>query len=267
MPDKLPFAQIDAFAARAFEGNPAAVMPLEAWLADDVLQAIAEENNLAETAFFIPSDAPDADYDLRWFTPAIEVDLCGHATLASGHYLLSRDVDLDSIRFRTRLAGVLEVRRAGSGYELDLPARRPLPAEADPRVVKAIGLRPEAVLSFPGENWLYVVADASAVRAMKPDFGLLREIGNHLVVVTAPGDGAFDVVSRVFAAGAGIDEDPVTGAAHAMLTPYWAERLGKPVFQAFQASPRGGRIACRLEGDRAVLGGTCVTVIEGSFTL
>lgn len=267
MPNKLPFAQIDAFAARAFEGNPAAVMPLDAWLADDVLQAIAEENNLAETAFFIPSDAPDADYDLRWFTPAIEVDLCGHATLASGHYLLSRDVDLDRIRFRTRLAGVLEVRRANGAYELDLPARRPIPAAADPRVVKAIGLQPEAVLGFPGENWLYVVSDAAAVRAMKPDFGLLREVGNHLVVVTALGDGAFDVVSRVFAAGAGIDEDPVTGAAHAMLTPYWAERLGKPAFQAFQASPRGGRVACRLEGERAVLGGTCVTVIEGSFTL
>ncbi|WP_374598857.1 PhzF family phenazine biosynthesis protein [Sphingosinicella sp.] len=267
MPNKLPFAQIDAFAARAFEGNPAAVMPLDAWLADDVLQAIAEENNLAETAFFIPSDAPDADYDLRWFTPAIEVDLCGHATLASGHYLLSRDVDLDRIRFRTRLAGVLEVRRANGAYELDLPARRPTPDAADPRVVKAIGLTPEAVLSYPGENWLYVVPDAASVRAMKPDFGLLREVGNHLIVVTAPGDGAFDVVSRVFAAGAGIDEDPVTGAAHAMLTPYWAERLGKPAFRAFQASPRGGRVACRLEGERAVLGGTCVTVIEGSFTL
>ncbi|MBB4633722.1 PhzF family phenazine biosynthesis protein [Sphingosinicella soli] len=267
MPVKLPFAQIDAFAARPFEGNPAAVMPLEAWLADDVLQAIAEENNLAETAFFIPSGAADADFDLRWFTPAIEVDLCGHATLASGHYLLSRDVDLDRIRFRTRLAGVLEVRRTGDTYELDLPARRPTPDAADPRIVKAIGLTPEAVLGFPGQNWLYVVPDAASVRAMKPDFGLLREVGNHLVVVTAPGGGAFDVVSRVFAAGAGIDEDPVTGAAHAMLTPYWAERLGKPAFQAFQASARGGRVACRLDGERAVLGGTCVTVIEGTFTL
>ncbi len=269
MPVKLPFAQIDAFASRPFEGNPAAVMPLDAWLADDVLQAIGEENNLAETAFFIPSDAQDADYDLRWFTPAIEVDLCGHATLASGHYLLSRDASLDRVRFRTRLAGVLEVRRAGSGtgYELDLPARRPVADVADPRVVKAIGMTPEAVLSFPGENWLYVVSDPAAVRAMKPDFGLLREVGHHLDVVTAPGDGDLDVVSRVFAAGAGIDEDPVTGAAHAMLTPYWAERLGKPAFQAFQASPRGGRVACRLEGDRAVLGGTCVSVIEGTFTL
>lgn len=275
MTSDLPFAQIDAFASRPFEGNPAAVMPLEDWLSDDVLQAIAEENNLAETAFFIPSDAPDADYDLRWFTPAIEVDLCGHATLASGHWLLSRDVDIDRVRFRTRHAGILEVRRAnggdGNSYELDLPARRPTPAQPDPRVVEALGIEPEAVLSFPGENWLYVIGDAAAVRALSPDFGLLREVGNHLVIVTAPGaavaDHGYDVVSRVFAAGAGIDEDPVTGSAHAMLTPYWVERLGRTSFRAFQASPRGGTVDCRLEADRAVLGGSCVTVVVGRFTL
>lgn len=267
MPVKLPFAQIDAFASRPFEGNQAAVIPLDDWLADDVLQAIAEENNVAETAFFIPHVAVDADYDLRWFTPAVEVDLCGHATLASGHYLLSRDVDIDRVRFLTREAGVLEVRRANGGYELDLPARHPAPANADPRVVRALGHQPEAVLSFPGGYWLYVFGSADDIRAMQPDFGLLREVGNHLVIATAPGDQGFDVVSRVFAAGTGIDEDPVTGAAHAILTPYWAGRLGRPAFRAYQASPRGGIVACRLRNDRAVLGGTCVTVIEGTFTL
>ena len=264
---KLPFAQIDAFASTPFHGNQAAVMPLGAWLADDVLQAIAEENNVAETAFFIPHAGETADYELRWFTPAVEVELCGHATLASGHYLLGGDVDIDRIRFLTRKAGVLEVRRANGSYELDLPARHPLPANADPRVVRALGLEPQAVLNFTGDNWLYVYTNAADIRAMQPDFGLLRAVGNHLVIATAPGDQGYDVVSRVFAAGAGIDEDPVTGAAHAILTPYWTQRLACSGFRAYQASPRGGIVECRLEGGRAVLGGDCVTVIEGTFTL
>lgn len=264
---ELSFAQIDAFAARTFQGNQAGVIPLDNWLADEVLQAIAEENNVAETAFFVRHEGSEADYELRWFTPAVEVELCGHATLASGHYLLSRDVDLNLVRFMTRQAGVLEVRRANIGYELDLPARRPSPAAVDERIVKALGAEPEAVLGFPGDNWIYVFGEAATIRDLQPDFQLLRQVGNHLVIATAPGDEGYDVVSRVFAAGAGIDEDPVTGAAHAILTPYWTDRLGRDSFRAYQASARGGIVECRIENGRAVLGGTCVTVINGTFYL
>lgn len=267
MSTELPFAQIDAFAAQPFKGNPAAVIALESWLADDVMQAIAEENNLAETAFFIPHAGNAAAYELRWFTPEVEVDLCGHATLASGHYLLSRADGMDSVRFLTRKAGVLEVRRAANGYEVDLPALYPTPADADPGFIKALGKAPQQVLGVDTGYWLCIYDDARHVRGLQPDFAALRSFGIDLIVASAPGDGGVDVVSRVFAAGVGIDEDPVTGAAHAMLTPYWAARLGQPAFTAYQASARGGHIACRLDGDRAVLGGTCVTVIEGRFRL
>jgi predicted PhzF superfamily epimerase YddE/YHI9 len=260
---KIPFAQIDAFASAAFTGNPAAVMPLEAWLADDVLQKIAAENNLAETAFIIPTNG-DADYELRWFTPEVEVALCGHATLASGHYLLTRDGG-DGVRFRTRKAGILEVRRAGTGYALDLPAweaeTKPLPA-----VCAALGGTPTETRWREGGYAIVAYADEAAVRALDPDFRALRALGDILTIATAPGKDT-DVVSRVFAPGAGIDEDPVTGSAHCLLTPYWAERLGRSSFSAFQASARGGHVDCRLDRDRAVLGGQCVTVIEGQFLL
>ena len=262
---KLPFAQIDAFADRSFTGNPAAVMPLDAWLDDDVLQAIAEENNLAETAFIVPASG-DADYELRWFTPAVEVALCGHATLASGHYLLCRDGG-DAVRFRTRKAGLLEVRRVASGYELDLPAWTMHPAPR-PDIVALVGGSPVETLWREGGYSLLVYATEAEVRALKPDFKGLASLdpGDILYIATAPG-AATDVVSRCFAPGAGIDEDPVTGSAHCLLTTYWTERLKRNAFTAFQASPRGGRVSCRLDGDRVVLGGQCVTVIEGVFTL
>jgi PhzF family phenazine biosynthesis protein len=254
---KLAFTQVDAFADRPFTGNPAAVIPLDAWLPDDVLQAIAMENNLAETAFTIPA-SDDADYELRWFTPTVEVALCGHATLASGHVLM-RD---GPVRFRTRKAGILEVRRDGDGYHMSLPAYcaepRPLP-----RTVAALGCAPEATLWHEGRYGIVVVKDEDAVRDIKPDFAALAADPDVITaIVTAPGR-ASDVVSRVFVPGAGIDEDPVTGAAHAVLTPYWADRLGRSQFSAFQASSRGGHLSCQLAGDRAVLGGRCVTVIEG----
>ena len=250
---KLPFVQIDAFADRPFSGNPAAVMPLDEWLPDDVLQAIAEENNLAETAFLMPAEG-DADYELRWFTPAVEVALCGHATLASGHYLLSRDATRHEVRFRTRKAGVLSVARDGDGYRMALPAYPPAPQPL-PEVLAAMGLT-EAVetLRHPGGYDLVVLANAAAVRALAPDFRALAAFGDTLNIVTAPGEDC-DVISRVFAPAAGIDEDPVTGSAHSVLTPYWAVRLGRPSFSAFQASRRGGRIDCTLDGDRAILGG------------
>ncbi|MEZ0241793.1 MAG: PhzF family phenazine biosynthesis protein [Sphingomonas sp.] len=262
---KLPFAQIDAFADRPFTGNQAAVMPLEAWLPDDVLQAIAEENNVAETAFIIPDASGAADYELRWFTPAVEVALCGHATLASGHYVLGQYSDRQRVTFRTRKAGILEVARDRDRYAMALPAYPPEPAEV-PGLLEALGVETGEVLRHPNGYDLVVLANAHAVLDVTPDFRALAAIGDTLNIVTAPGTD-YDVISRVFAPAAGIDEDPVTGSAHSVLTPFWAKRLGRDSFTAYQASRRGGLVGCTLSGDRAILGGTCVTVIEGEFSL
>lgn len=263
---KLPFVQIDAFADRPFTGNQAAVMPLEAWLDDAVLQAIAEENNLAETAFIIPDESGAADFELRWFTPAVEVALCGHATLASGHMLLSSDPSREKVTFRTRRAGILEVARDGDAYRMALPAYPPSP-EPLPVVLAALGLDSAVeTLRHPNGYDLVVLDSAEAVLALQPDFRALAAQGDTLNIVTAKGTDA-DVISRVFAPAAGIDEDPVTGSAHSVLTPYWAKRFGRDSFTAFQASRRGGHVQCTLAGDRAILGGRSVTVIEGIFTL
>ena len=270
---KLPFYQVDAFADRPFSGNPAAVMPLAEWLADDVLQAIAAENNLAETAFFVPDASGAADYELRWFTPAVEVALCGHATLASGHRLLAADAARETVTFRTRKAGILEVSRADRGYRMALPAYAPAPAEV-PGLLAALGIeRAVEVLRHPAGYDLVVLDNSNDVQRLVPSFSELAAIGDTLNIVTAPGTpgswagAGADVVSRVFAPAAGIDEDPVTGSAHAVLTPYWAKRLGRARLTAFQASPRGGHIGCELDGDRAILTGACVSVIEGWFRL
>lgn len=261
---RLPFAQIDAFADRPFTGNPAAVIPLDAWLDDAVLQAIAEENNLSETAFIVPDASGTADYELRWFTPAVEVALCGHATLASGHHVLAAEQDRDLVRFRTRRSGVLEVARHGDGYLMELPAYAAEPAEV-PGLLDALGVSGETLRHARGYD-LTVLDSAGAVLAVAPDFRALAALGDTLNIVTAPGIDT-DVVSRVFAPAAGIDEDPVTGSAHSVLAPYWAKRLGRERFTAFQASRRGGHVGCELAGDRVILGGKCVTVIEGSFVL
>lgn len=258
----LPFFQVDAFADRAFAGNPAAVMPLTVWLPDATLQAIAAENNLSETAFTVPSETDGVDYDLRWFTPTVEVDLCGHATIASGHVLISGS----SVRFKTR-SGILTVTRDGELLRLDLPAHR-VEAGTEPSLLEALGL-PAETQTFLGRSGngaaIALLADEAAVRAVAPDFASLRTI-DRLVIVTAPGK-ATAVTSRVFAAYHGIDEDPVTGAAHAALVPFWAEKLGRTRFTALQASKRGGHIDCELKQDRVILGGHCVTVIEGHFQL
>jgi PhzF family phenazine biosynthesis protein len=260
---QLRIVQVDAFADRPFTGNPAAVMPLDEWLPDELLQAIAMENNLSETAFTIPATDGEADYELRWFTPAVEVALCGHATLASGHVLIGAR---ERVRFRTRKAGLLEVARAeGGAYLMSLPA---YPAEPKPlpKVVAALGCEARETLWHPGLYALIVVGSEEEVLALRPDFRALADEGDILTIVTAPGH-TTDVVSRVFACGAGIDEDPVTGSAHSVLTPYWAKRLGRDDFTAYQASRRGGRLSCRLEGDRVILGARCVTVMEGTMTL
>lgn len=258
--------QIDAFADRPFTGNPAAVMLLDAPLDDSVCQSIAAENNIAETAFLISRGDGIADYDLRWFTPAVEVDLCGHATLASGFWALMRDRSLDRVTFATRRAGVLTVARDGAAFTLDLPAWGATAAPRRAELEAALGVVPVETLFHERGYAVAVLADENAVRALAPDFAALRAIPDTLVIATAPGRDT-DVVSRVFAASAGIDEDPVTGSAHCVIAPYWADRLGRNAFTAYQASPRGGHVACRLDKDRVILGGTCVEVIEGVFIL
>ena len=260
----LPFFQVDAFANGPFTGNPAAVMPLDHWLDDRVMQAIAEENNLSETAFTVPSEADGADYDLRWFTPAIEVPLCGHATLAAAHILLK----CEAVRFATQ-SGILTVTRDAEDeglLKLDLPAAR-LTEVSEPEVCAALGLPPRPLWLADGCNDSIIVPaeDQDDVHAVAPDFTALAKI-RRMAIVTAPG-AEQDIASRVFVPYAGIDEDPVTGSAHAALVPYWAERLGRHRFTALQASRRTGLLDCELRGDRVVLGGHAVTVIEGHFQL
>jgi PhzF family phenazine biosynthesis protein len=257
----LPFFQVDAFATAPMTGNPAAVMPLEKWLDDALMQAIAVENNLSETAFTVPSERADADFDLRWFTPAAEVELCGHATLAAGHVLTAGP----QVRFSTR-SGILTVRRRDEMLELDLPAAQ-LTETREPALMAALGLPDAPVWLAQGCNDAALIAlpDEAAVRAVAPDFAALGKI-RRMAVVTAPGDREA-IASRVFVPYCGIDEDPVTGSAHAALVPYWAERLGRTEFSALQASKRGGLLECRLLDDRVILGGSCRTVIVGQFQL
>ena len=259
----MPFTVVDAFANRPFAGNPAAVMPRDAWPDDALLQSIALEHNLSETAFVVPASDSEAEYELRWFTPTVEIAMCGHATLASGHVLMGTR---DAVRFATRKAGVLIVRREGDGYTLDLPVTRVAPAP-DVALLAALGVEGEVFASVSGaqETSIILVKDAATVRACTPDMAALSAC-HVMAIVTAPGDIA-DVVSRVFVPAWGVDEDPVTGSAHAALTPFWAERLGRDRFTAFQASARGGHLTCTLDGDRAVLGGQCVTVMRGELLL
>lgn len=261
---KLPYWHVDAFADRPFRGNQAAVMPLDAWLPDETLLAIAEENNFAETAFVVRDESGASDWELRWFTPAMEIRLCGHATLASGHVLLGRDGG-DRVTFRTRRAGNLEVKRHGSGYELALPATA-TQSGAWPEAVALLGAQPQEVWRSSDRYGIYLFASEAEVRALSPDLRGLGALGDDQFICTAPGE-RFDVVSRVFVPGGGVDEDSVTGSAHAALTPFWSARLGRDSFTAHQASARGGDLVCRLDGDRAWLGGPCVTVVEGTFYL
>lgn len=261
----LPLIQVDAFADRPFTGNPAAVMPLDAWLDDATLQAIAMENNLSETAFTVPLDAGEADYELRWFTPMAEVVMCGHATLASGHVLIG---DRAVARFRTRQAGILEVARDREGYSLSLPAWAPSPKPL-PDVVAALEIDPAEVVEtlwHAKDYSVVVLVGEAAVRACTPDMRALARLGDWLTIVTARGKTA-EIVSRAFAPGAGIDEDPVTGSAHAVVAPYWAGELGKDRFTAFQASARGGHLTCTVRDGRVILGGRCVTIVEGTMRI
>jgi PhzF family phenazine biosynthesis protein len=261
---RLPIYQVDAFADKLFGGNPAAVCPLPQWLPDATMQAIAAENNLAETAFFVREGG---DYALRWFTPTVEVDLCGHATLASGHIVFSfLEPKRESVNFQTLKAGTLSVARRGDLLEMDFPAR---PAElvtppAD--LLAALGGKPREVLK--ARDHMVIYDSAAEVSALKPDFTALAKItSSWAAMATAPGDNGIDFVSRFFAPRQGIDEDPATGSSHCTLVPYWAKRLGKTELEARQLSRRVGALRCALRGDRVSIGGRAVLYLEGQITV
>ncbi|MBK8703819.1 MAG: PhzF family phenazine biosynthesis protein [Saprospiraceae bacterium] len=257
----IPLYQIDAFTNRLFGGNPAAVCPLDSWITDELMQQIAAENNLSETAFFVLR--PDGDYDLRWFTPAAEVDLCGHATLATAHVLFRHlGYAKDKIGFHTR-SGLLTVVREGEGYLMDFPADRIEHVPAPAILAEALGAEPLEVWKGR-EDYLVVLPSEADVAALRPDFRKLMALGGRGVLATAPGDN-HDFVSRCFFPTYGVDEDPVTGSAHTTLTPYWAARLGKTELRARQISARGGEVGCRLLGDRVELTGQAVTYMAGEI--
>ncbi len=264
----LPLFQVDAFTDRIFGGNPAAVCPLETWLGDDVLQAIASENNLSETAFFLPSANDGADMDLRWFTPAIEVDLCGHATLASAHVLFDHlDWSADVIRFATR-SGVLSVSRSTDSYVMDLPNRQPVPGALSPALRDVFDIAPADYLQDrPGDGMnMAVFNDAQFVRNWTPRLDVIAGLEGDGLIITAPGDiDGVDCVSRYFAPNAGIPEDQVTGSAHCVIAPYWCARLDRDRVLAHQVSARGGELRCRVHGDRVDVAGAARTCIEGAF--
>jgi PhzF family phenazine biosynthesis protein len=243
-----------------FRGNPAAVCPLDEWLDDDILQGIAMENNLAETAFF--SEEPGGGYHLRWFTPVCEVDLCGHATLASAYVLMKYlRPSLQDVRFRTR-SGALRVTRESDVYALDFPSRPPSPCDAPAGLREALGTVPLEV--WTARDIMVVLADEGQVRALKPNLATIAEIDTFAVIVTARGD-SVDFVSRFFAPARGVPEDPVTGSAHCTLIPYWAKRLGKTRLTAHQVSARGGELFCEDRGERVTIAGHAVLFAEGSI--
>lgn len=257
---KLPLYQIDAFSDRVFGGNPAAVCPLERWLPAETMQAIALENQLSETAFFVPAGER---YQLRWFTPIAEVDLCGHATLASGYVILTHlDPSLERVAFDSR-SGPLSVRRGNDGaLVLDFPVATLAPVRAD-ALIAALGCQ-ALETHRAGHDYLIVLADEAAVAAVSPDFRAVARHAPRGVIVTAPG-AKVDFVSRFFAPALGIDEDPVTGSAHCALTPYWAARLGKSKMRARQISPRGGDLEVQIADERVLIAGHCAPYLQGQI--
>ena len=259
---KIPIYQVDAFSAKTFGGNPAAVCPLPAWPDDGTLQAIAAENNLAETAYFVPTG--DGGYDIRWFTPAAEIDLCGHATLASAYVLFNRLAPgSEHVTFGSR-SGPLHVDARDGRLALDFPARPATPCPAPAGLADALGAVPAETLR--ASALLAVFASERDVRTLAPDMGKLARVDPHGVIVTAPGVDV-DFVSRFFAPNLGIPEDPVTGSAHCTLAPYWAARLGKNSLHARQLSARGGELWCELAGDRVIIAGHAAPYLEGTIEI
>jgi PhzF family phenazine biosynthesis protein len=254
---ELPIFQVDAFSSSVFSGNPAAICPLEEWLPDAVLQAIAAEINLAETAYFVRNGG---SFHLRWFTPVCEVDLCGHATLGSA-YVLFHELQLpgDTVRFDTK-SGQLAVRREGKLLAMDFPSRPPKPIDADPALAPALGGAPVEILA--ARDYLVRYASEQELRQLAPDMEALKRIDRFGFIATAPGTDC-DFVSRFFAPAKGIPEDPVTGSAHCTLIPYWAKQLNKDTLHARQISPRGGELFCKLSGDRVEIAGQAALFLRG----
>ena len=263
---RIPIHQVDAFTQRAFGGNPAAICPLEEWLPDATMQSIAIENNLSETAFLVPRAGEDNAWDLRWFTPGCEVDLCGHATLATSFVLFEEDPSREELRFHTRV-GWLEVARKGELMEMDFPAQPGEAVEMPAELAKGLGGNPEHVLRNQ-DYWLAVYGTQEEVAALAPDMNALAKVQRGFVA-TAPAntESEADFVSRMFAPYAGVPEDPVCGSAHCLLAPYWAQRLEKTNLHAHQISARGGVLHCELRGERVAIAGNAVKTLEGSFFL
>ena len=265
----LPIYQVDAFTSQVFGGNPAAVMPLEKWLPDHTMQTLALENNLSETAFIVPlSDDADADVHIRWFTPETEVPLCGHATLASAWVLFNKlDWKAETVRFESK-SGPLSVSNGADGWlTLDFPNLSFVARETPAIITDTLANAPATAFYVPNDtNYMVVLADEAAVKSATPDLTKLKALGNQGLIVTAPGDDC-DFVSRYFAPGSGIGEDPVTGSIHSVLVPYWAEQLGKSALEARQVSRRGGVLRCELKGDRVAISGQAAFFMEGSVYL
>ncbi len=257
----IPIYQADAFTDKLFGGNPAAICPLTEWLPDDTMQQIAKENNLAETAFFVKNDN---GYLLRWFTPEYEIDLCGHATLASAHILFTElAYEGDTIHFDTLKAGALIVKRNGDKYAMDFPSRPPIPIETPNGLVEALGgAEPTAILR--SRDYFVVYDTEEDITELSPDMFALSKMDTVGIIVTAPGKNS-DFVSRFFAPGAGIPEDPVTGSAHCNLIPYWAKIFGKDKLHAYQLSVRKGELWCELKGERVLMSGKAVTYLRGEI--
>lgn len=262
---KIPIYQVDAFTDRLFGGNPAAVCPLETWLEVEKMEAIAAENNLSETAFFVKEGD---GYRIRWFTPAVEIDLCGHATLASAHVIFNHlGFSRDMIKFQSEQSGELRVTRSGDLLTLDFPASKPEPVEMLPCQLKN-ALKKEPAALYSSRDLLALYETEEDILGIEPDFEALIEVLHtadcHGMIVTAPGKES-DFVSRFFAPLAGVNEDPVTGSAHTILVPFWAERLGKEKLHAYQVSRRRGELFCELKGDRVLIGGRAVTYLKGEI--
>lgn len=258
---KLPIFQVDAFTDHVFGGNPAAVCPLDNWLDDKTMQQLALENNLSETAFFVSTEN---GYGLRWFTPEIEVDLCGHATLATAHVLFEHlDYKEPEIHFHTK-SGELIVSKEGDRLMMNFPSDEMVKVEPPEVLFQALGIRSDFV--FKSDDYMVVLDSEEEVQNLDPDFNILSEVNARGIIVTAPGD-QVDFVSRFFAPGVGIDEDPVTGSAHTKLTPYWSKRLGKDILEARQISKRVGNLTCRFRDDRTEILGKAVTYMIGEVTI
>ena len=262
---KLTLYQIDAFTNKLFGGNPAAVVPLKKWIDDRLMQNLAIENNLAETVFFVPSEKKRVDYDIRWFTPTVEINLCGHATLASAYVIFEILKDKKKkVVFHSK-SGLLTVTKKKEMLEMDFPSWVPERTTEYPDALLASLGNPEIAGVYKNREYIVELLNEEAVKKCKPDFSLMRKV-DKMVIITAPGK-KIDFVSRFFAPTSGIDEDPVTGSAHSQLIPFWSSKLGKNKMTAGQLSQRGGDIYCEQKGERVIMGGQCVFYMKGVFTL